>query len=351
MSAPIAGPLVTRRNGKTQACEPCRRRKVACDHGYPVCRRCRRRPNGESTCYYVSTDQNTRSAGSTTPHQPSDVTSMPESRSVPEALFQSNRQVAPEDIIWSSPAARAPLGFFGPTSFSAAYLEIESNLAARGPSATNEAVPPSPANSTLPSTADIQNMVKMDQPANYLAIRVLQALPEKPAIPLSQSHTYSNDEWMRRIGERLIVSTWETFGSYLRDRGNLVKLRELGSMICINTRRSLREDQDSPLDWVESFSGPNLRWEAVGMIFLSTALRESSASTSADSRRFIAHCTECCSSCITLANMGGSSGPLMLFLLFKRSVLHASMHGETSKPISCIMSYAALLDPRVVLFY
>jgi hypothetical protein len=182
-------------------------------------------------------------------------------------------------------------------------------------------------------------MVNLDQPANHLAIRVLQAIPEKPTIPLFRSHINPNDEWMRGVGKRLIISTWETFGAYLRDRGNVAKLRELGSMICINTRRSLKEDQDDPSAWIESFSGPNLRWEAVGMMFLYIALGEFSASTSADSSKLIGHYTEYCSSCITLANMGGSSGSLMLFLLYKRSVLHACMHGETSKRISLILSH------------
>lgn len=331
----MVSPLVTRRNGKTQACEPCRRRKVACDHTYPVCRRCRKRPNGESTCYYASPDQGTRFAESTISREPVHGISALDSRSA-EVSFQASRHVGPDDRIWSSPAARAPQGFFGPTSLSAAYLETESNLAARGPSVI---VPDSPTNSTAPSPADIQNMVNLDLPANHLAIRVLQAIPEKPAINMSRSHTNPNDEWMRRISERLVISTWETFGSYLRDRGNVAKLRELGSMICINTRRTLKEDHDDPEAWIESFSGPNLRWEAVGMMFLYIALGEFSASTSADSLKVIAHYTEYCSSCITLANMGGSSGSLMLFLLYKRSVLHACMHGETSKPMSPIEPY------------
>lgn len=337
MSLPLTSPLVTRRNGKKQACEPCRRRKVACDHGYPVCRRCRIRPSGESSCYYAPPDQSTRSAESTVYHQPGQETPVPWSTSIDDS-FQSNTHVGPEDRIWSSPAARAPLGFFGPTSFPAAYLEIENSLPVRGPSGTTEAVFSSPTNPTPPSPADIQNMVNMDQPANHLAIRVLQVIPEKRAVNLFRSHTHANDEWMRKIGEKLVVSTWETFGASLQDRGNLVKLRELGSMICINTRKCLKEDQDDPLAWIESFSGPNLRWEAVGMMFLYAALGEITTGSSADSERRIGHYTECCSSCITLANMGGSSGSLMLFLLYKRSLLHAFLHGETSKGISLAAS-------------
>ena len=338
----MVSPLVTRRNGKTQACEPCRRRKVACDHGYPVCRRCRRRPNGESTCYYAPPDQDARSAEFAISHQPLNGTSGLESRST-EASFQSKRHVGPEDGIWSSPAARAPQGFFAPTSFPAAYFETEIHLATRDPSVGTEVVlPSSPADSILPSLGDIQTMVKMDQGASDLAVRVLQAIPEKPSVTPLNSHTNLNNEWMRIIAERLVVSVWETFGLYLRDRGNIVKLRELGSMICINTRKSIEEDQDDPLAWIESFSGPNLRWEAVGMMFLYTALGGLPASTSAESRRFIGHYTEYCSSCITLAKMGGSSGSLMLLLLYRRSMLHACMHGETSKCISHIRSQASL---------
>jgi hypothetical protein len=176
-------------------------------------------------------------------------------------------------------------------------------------------------------------MANMDTAATQLAVRVLQAIPgrDKTTAAFFQLHSNPNDEWMRIIGERLTTSTWETFGSYLRDRESRAKLRELGGMICINTRRVLKEDQGDPLEWLQSFSGPNLRWEAVGLMFMYAAFGELSAPTSADSRKLIGNYTEYCSSCITLANIGGSSGSLMLFLLYKRSVLHACMHGDTSK--------------------
>jgi hypothetical protein len=40
-----------RRNGKKQACEPCRKGKLACDHGSPFCGRCTRRKT-TSRCIY-----------------------------------------------------------------------------------------------------------------------------------------------------------------------------------------------------------------------------------------------------------------------------------------------------------
>ena len=40
-----------RRNGRVASCEPCRKAKIRCDHGRPVCSRCRRRAL-QSECYY-----------------------------------------------------------------------------------------------------------------------------------------------------------------------------------------------------------------------------------------------------------------------------------------------------------
>ncbi|TVY74340.1 Sorbicillinoid biosynthetic cluster transcription factor sor3 [Fusarium oxysporum f. sp. cubense] len=326
----MSSPLVTRRNGKKQACEPCRSRKVACDHGYPICRRCRKRPNGASACYYASPEQAAAPSRSRLSQQPvSEASALNSEAAVPSA---QTRNFGPDDGLWSSPAARPPQGFFGPTSFPAAYEETEASLAAQGPLVAEANAPPSPSVSAPPSVAELQSMVSMDQGASQLATKVLQALPEKSLLHRSRPEVSLDDDWLASVGDRLLTSTWDTFRSHLGDNANTVKLREMGSRICINTRKTLREDQDDPAAWIESLSGPNLRWETVGVMFLYTALSELSTTSNEESKRIIRHCTEYCASCITLANMGGSSGTLMLFLMYKRSVLHAWMHGETSLP-------------------
>ncbi|KAK1252161.1 hypothetical protein MKX08_003348 [Trichoderma sp. CBMAI-0020] len=252
--------------------------------------------------------------------------------------LHSGGHAGPEDKFWSSPAAREPLGFFGPTSFSAAYSETETSLAVHNLPAATEQMSSSEATlvdeTTPPSIVEIHDMAGRDQTATHIALRILQAIPMPENVTRAQFpvHVNPNDEWMMMIGERLVATTWETFGTYLRDRTDLAKLRELSGTICINTRRILKEDHEDGLEWLESFSGPKLRWEAVGIMFLYVALGALHASSAADSRRLIGHYTEYCSSCITLANMGGSSGSLMLLLLYKRSVLHACMHGDTSLP-------------------
>ncbi|UKZ91745.1 uncharacterized protein TrAFT101_006715 [Trichoderma asperellum] len=55
MTAQSASPpvMLRRPNGRMQACDPCRSRKVACDHQQPVCRRCISRGQ-EDECVYTS---------------------------------------------------------------------------------------------------------------------------------------------------------------------------------------------------------------------------------------------------------------------------------------------------------
>src|SRR5687768_1999860 len=52
-------PLLRRLNGRPQACDPCRSRKVSCDHAQPVCRRCEKR--GER-CVYTISDQTSQAS-------------------------------------------------------------------------------------------------------------------------------------------------------------------------------------------------------------------------------------------------------------------------------------------------
>lgn len=48
------------RNGRTPACEPCRKRKMACDYTLPACQRCRKKKQ-ELDCIYIQAPMTRRS--------------------------------------------------------------------------------------------------------------------------------------------------------------------------------------------------------------------------------------------------------------------------------------------------
>lgn len=61
--APLVGGPARRRNGKQQACEPCRKGKLACDHGAPHCGRCLRRKMTARCIYHPAPMTKSRSSG------------------------------------------------------------------------------------------------------------------------------------------------------------------------------------------------------------------------------------------------------------------------------------------------
>ena len=132
--------LPRRPNGRPQACDPCRRRKVACGHGQPVCMRCTFR-NQERDCTYkytaghgsrpsrsrraatpsraASSSSSEASAGRSRRHLP--LMSQPAADAAP-ALRTPEDPVAPLHTVDGRP------GYLGLTSHSAVYAETRSCL-------------------------------------------------------------------------------------------------------------------------------------------------------------------------------------------------------------------------------
>jgi hypothetical protein len=132
----------------------------------------------------------------------------------------------------------------------------------------------------------------------------------------------------------LIVSTWATYGPHLTARGDSGKLLLMAQQIFDNTRTPLIEsdDTESPTGWFGAFSGPNLRWEALAIIFVHIGLGEvACAPPGKDKRSVLMSYRECCASCISLANPDRTVNSLMLYALYKRSVLDSILHGDASE--------------------
>jgi hypothetical protein len=152
-----------RRNGKEQACEPCRKGKLACDHTVPVCSRCVRRKITAKCVYHpapMTRSQETEASTilSTTRHALKPPTCSLNQLSSPQQRIDSNVQpphqrpnhlpsgsdfsreketitaidngttqslVASSPLYdWDSDAAfRRSARYYGPTSFSAVFTE------------------------------------------------------------------------------------------------------------------------------------------------------------------------------------------------------------------------------------
>jgi hypothetical protein len=165
-----------RRNGKQQACEPCRKGKLACDHGSPFCGRCVRRKTTNKCIYHpapmtrsrppatLASTELTNTVSTTSEHTNGHDLSLPVGGAMEAALNHDPVQVqqfhttgikdCASDITarqqhqlntqnvfrmerippsksqknWKSAVYQRSARYYGPTSFSAVFSEHQSKL-------------------------------------------------------------------------------------------------------------------------------------------------------------------------------------------------------------------------------
>jgi hypothetical protein len=374
---PSTGGLPRRRNGKQQACEPCRKAKMACDHTLPVCDRCKRR-KVVARCIYLSAPMTRPSVTGSLPRTAQEL-SEEENRVLPHKLTpastisstpftsspspqlasptSNNRHSASVTRTPSSndiPQSKSAGGFFGPTSFSAVFLENKHSFGADNAdiNITNDTAELHPLQSleSLQSQTFLMLAGSLDHGCNpriALGAKLLKAFPDR--------HTFNFLlEWFyEKVHEQSIIkhavmscaeSIWSTYGSFLKEPRSKEGMERFSKILCENSQKVLQEpsgDQDYA-KWLESFSGDNLRWEILGLVYsaltsatLSLPERDAFFCTQKGSRRdrkvFAVEMKDCVQACVTLSNYMDLINFPMVALLAKNLVLQTVISGDTSK--------------------
>ncbi|EJT69570.1 hypothetical protein GGTG_13186 [Gaeumannomyces tritici R3-111a-1] len=365
-----------RRNGRQQACEPCRKRKLACDHSLPSCQRCRRR-NAEAGCVYLITGTASGSAARRSTISPRAVP--PDRHAPPSARPSPTRSPSSSGIEGSREESPAPMspptsgcdspGYLGPTSFSAVFAEAGDQFAS--PSAAQQQHPAYMANAqqwTPPSTGPrgrseltvgaestpaASTGICPEKMEDY--IRVLRSIPPADIGELLYNRNYSPmDGWVRPAMMHIIASIWGAFGEHLacRTRKSLAAMAEL---ICANSSKALDEEIHEPQDWLASFSGRNLRWESLGIAFVVYAFgameytpAEYAAHTrqegvdAVDPRQLMLIYKECAIKCGEFCKEYGANS-LLLCLSYKNGALESMVSSDTSLRNAVMMSETTAL--------
>lgn len=328
---------VRRRNGKQQACEPCRKRKLACDHDYPTCHRCQRRKISEQCVYLPPAKQGAaltsqRSENTTSPPSPPRVRNF-------EAL---STEIIPNQEKHTTPGPQWPLfegtrAWIGPTSFSAVYQENRALLGQL----------PSPPELTELCNAKIWAELAQRRGASsskwvQLGVEVLRQLPDTEQIcdSLFSRHIGPNEGWIRLAGKMVSESMWKTFGSLLLGKQE-ENLERVSRHLCQNHGITVREDATDTNVWLQSFTGKNLQWEALGILFtfwafgvLASPVEDSifmrPDGTMRERREVVTQLKNCASSCIELyGNDSADSGnTLLVYLMYKRNLLDAVLETD-----------------------
>lgn len=257
--------ILRRRNGSQQACEPCRKGKIACDHALPTCGRCKRRKTF-SQCQYVQAPMSKARLGESTSRRTSITTPVPTPTSLsPTASFNTKSRHNHASTI-SGPFNKSS-GFYGSTSFSAIFLENQSTFPTD--------LPDTPKNLQSPDDESIHSPTMIDCPSDgKVHLRMDDAIKALRKLPDKETFDYML-QWMERLPLSSIhnpsirlaaASIWTTFGQHLKEPRRQSSLEAMAQTLFRNGESALEEPEDYQ-SWLACFSGSRLRWEVMGIVF------------------------------------------------------------------------------------
>ena len=329
-------PLPLRRNGKPQSCEPCRKAKAACDHALPRCGRCIRRGLVTQCTYHPSpstrslTNDQLGHAARVRKHHTTPL------RPASNLLFLvSQRSTGFEEL-----KASAPFEYLGPTSYSAVFQENRANI---GEDILNVNHGDDEAGYVgfEPLDNDEQDQWKKSERLS-LAVSVLKNFPNRPLSERLINHffgiclaEYLHEPTIKYAHESL----WLEYSKYLP------KPRE--SELLYTMAEKILQAQLLPIPachttkaWLESFTGPMIRWEILGIFFACFGLSimtlsdwdpmfpYDAADRKRDKRQYAHKMSECAEACLVLCDDSGASNEFTVWLTLHIHTLQIVYWGD-----------------------
>ena len=225
--------------------------------------------------------------------------------------------------------AESNSGYLGPTSFSAVYQETQNSLSLFH----------SPITDGSPSefVTNGHRMTRLTAQKLEKCVYVLKRVPPgEDGQFLFGQHTNPNDGWIRLAARHLIASIYQAYGRQLGKERSRSKLDELAQVICVNTAKTLNENEPDAQAWLGSFSGQNLRWDALGICFTywafacisNKAHRPEPFWPDVLKEKMMAY-KECVELCIELCK-DAVTNSLLLYLVYKNCILQSIVTGDAS---------------------
>ncbi|KAF4334864.1 hypothetical protein FBEOM_11288 [Fusarium beomiforme] len=289
-----SAPLLLRLNGRPQACDPCRARKVACDHGQPTCSRCRKR---NETCVYTVSEPRVKKQRLRSPVRT-------ESHSQTSNYPSTNTAD-------STPSPSVAPGYLGFTSHNAVFEETRNSLSlVHGPAVEVE---PSPRR-----TPRGRGVSEMPSHLRDMSLCVLRNLPQSHNDVMAHRLHCLTDGWIFRVIQDIVKTLHQDYGHYLSSRDD-AELDELARHISNNTARPLRDEHSSAKAWTDQFTGSNIRWESIGLIW---SYWDGSPSLDAPA------VVRCLGYCIKLARHFTPGNDILLYLCYRRATTESLVTGD-----------------------
>ena len=245
-----------RRNGQRPSCEPCRKSKLACDHSFPICGRCRRRKI-EGRCHYHPAPMSRRTEYGTGNISPND---SPQPALEVEQVNEVETKWRPVFSLGLEPTTSP--GYLGSTS----YLSVFQDDNDHGASVPQEAA----LTKFKSSMSSHQRSALMEEGS-----RILKIFEWFDALEIVFTRT------MQLTGNMLFPSAWIRKGwltvanRYSQMRTKPYSRERMGEevdMLFENTFRPLNVHKSTTAEeYIEQFTGENIRWEIIACVFITIA--------------------------------------------------------------------------------
>ncbi|KAI1505176.1 hypothetical protein F5X99DRAFT_416250 [Biscogniauxia marginata] len=320
-------PVLRRPNGRPQACEPCRRRKIACDHRQPICNRCIKRRKGEDCVYLIASP--VRITTTRTP-LPSPISSIsPSAHRISLSSPQLARGTSSEGQVPQSATARR--GYLGFTSFCTVYEETQNSLSQLQGSNSNQSI-----------SGSLSHEPPVEVPPRVISTRIheicLSVLRNVPDEVSGRVFFRGRpfEAWIYYFAQGVVDSFYDTFGHYFGASRSDSQLEELVGIICTNTMKPFLDDESQPERWLGQFSGRNIRWETLGIFFIFWSFNSNPVTLKRneiqDEYGSESHLVErdCLGLCIDLCKEFSCCNTLLLFLSYRRSIVESMVSGDAS---------------------
>ncbi|CAI6341435.1 unnamed protein product [Periconia digitata] len=350
-----------RRNGKPRSCEPCRISKIRCDHTAPVCDKCQKRGIADQCFYHPNPMTKPPGVPRKKPEprrRPAErrlskardleATSSPVSNLSPSVLRIEVPVARPAETInmWPSPPESTPKTapgnpeeacrrtfFLGSTSYASVFVE-ERPL----PESIHDQ-PPERITATPSLPAD-QNATGSRHCRMSIGTTILSKLKPFSFFARAVERFFEISQGGSLVGP-LIISALPQLS---QDLQRVTSGCPRSSTACADITRNTTCPFKVPSDMVASefhtlFTGPNLRWEILGLIMILAASEAQFTSpddsffdledgSRIDKDAFIEDMIHASNDCINLCQVHGSVNDIIVWLLYTNMIVKSNFYGD-----------------------
>ncbi|PLB40807.1 putative C6 transcription factor [Aspergillus candidus] len=334
-SNPPRRSTAVRRNGTLQSCEPCRKAKLRCDHAKPVCGRCLTK-NMTARCFYHPAPMTKRGVSGSARASP--VAEESRRRRPRRRLESPVPLVTSEDVSLNVTPLNSPepfLGYMGSTSYSAVLQEHRDDL----PFELNKILStdtPTRSSDAVQSTNPARLQCGLD------LLKLLYSLPICEAF-IRKFYAWSLVAIVPLILLEAIMESLRVIFDNLDTAGDVeAQLRAVAHRIFERSARPLTSNGSmSVREYCDSFTGDNLRWEALGIIFATAGIASmvtpdsdpelvDAASDGQSKERIRAQIVEASNVCLELCDHPAAVNELLVFYRYNDVMLKTQQYGDTS---------------------